>query len=288
VLEGTRVLLLGASGQLGSAIRQGWRGLHIASPSHAALDVTDPEALAAAIRETSPSIVVNCAAFHNVERCETDAQSAFAANALAVNALAEICAQRDCTFVTISTDYVFDGTLGSAYTEDDAPRPLNVYAASKYAGELLALRLQSKAYVVRTCGVYAVGGSTSKGHTFVERILAQARAGETVRVVRDQTVSPTYAPHLAAGLLQLLRSGAPYGLYHMVNDGAVTWYDFAAQALQLAGIRHPIDPISYKDWNSRVRRPEYSALQNARLREQGISMPSTREGLQAYLRDAPK
>jgi dTDP-4-dehydrorhamnose reductase len=280
-----RVLLLGGSGQLGGEIRRLWTGLELIAPPHGELDITRRPALESAVATYAPDAVVNCAAFHNVERCEAEPHSAFAANALAVNAMAEICAQRGCLFVTMSTDYVFDGALGRPYTESDRPNPLSVYAVSKFAGELLVQRLQSAAYVVRTCGVYATRASTSKGHTFIDRIITQARAGEAVRVVRDQTVSPTYAPHLAAGLLQLLQSGADYGVYHMVNEGAVTWYDYACEALRLAGIEYDLKPVSYKDWPSRVRRPEFSALENAKLHGSGITLPSWQEGLAAYLRD---
>lgn len=279
------MLLFGGSGQLGGEIQRSWSGVEFIAPSHADVDITDAQAVAAAIERAAPDTVVNCAAFHNVERCESEPQSALAANAVAVNAMAEACAQNGTRLVTISTDYVFDGELGRPYTEADEPRPISAYGVSKYAGELLALRLQAPAYVVRTCGVYAVRASTSKGHTFIDRIITQARDGEQVRIVRDQTVSPTYAPHLAHGLLQLLQSNAPYGLYHMVNEGPVTWYDYASEALRVAGIDHPIEPVSYKDWPSRVRRPAFSALENAKLHELGIHLPSWREGIAAYMND---
>ena len=199
--------------------------------------------------------------------------------------MAEACAARGTVFLTLSTDYVFDGESVRPYTETDRPRPISAYGVSKYAGELLALRLQAPVYVVRTCGVYATRASTSKGHTFIDRIVTQAKNGEPIRIVRDQTVSPTYAPHLAQGLLQLLRSGAAFGVYHMVNEGAVTWYNYASEALRRAGIDYPIEAVSYKDWPSRVRRPAFSALENARLHELGISLPSWHEGVAAYTRD---
>lgn len=280
-----RVVLFGSSGQLGGEICRIWTGRDLICPSHGEVDITDTAAVERAIREHEPDAVVNCAAFHNVERCESEPQNALAANALAVNALAQACAERGIRFVTISTDYVFDGELSRPYTEEDRPQPISAYGISKYAGELLVLRLQSPAYVVRTCGVYATRASTSKGHTFIDRIITQAKSGEEIRVVRDQTVSPTYAPHLAQGLLQLLQSGAPYGLYHMVNEGAVTWYDFASEALRVAGVDSAIEPVSYKDWPSRVRRPAFSALENAKLHEIGIHLPSWRDGIEAYMRD---
>lgn len=281
----SRVLLLGGSGQLGGEIRRGWTGVQFIAPAHDELDITDARAVAQAIERHAPDAVVNCAAFHNVERCEAEPLNALAANAVAVDAMAQACVQRQAVFLTISTDYVFDGELRRPYTEADVPHPLSAYGISKYTGELLVLRLQSAAYVVRTCGVYATRASTSKGHTFIDRILSQARAGETSRVVADQTVSPTYAPHLALALRQLLESNAPYGLYHAVNEGAVTWYDYASEAVRIAGIDHPIEATSYKHWPSRVRRPAFSALENAKLHELGITMPSWREGVAAYLRD---
>jgi len=279
-----RVLLLGGSGQLGSEIRRLWAHSEIAAPGHAELDIADTSAVGKAIDVHSIEAVVNCAAFHNVERCESEPEKAFAANALAVNAIAELCAERAVTFITISSDYVFDGALGRPYNESDAPRPLNVYGASKYAGELLVQRLESPAYVVRTCGVYGLRPSRSKGYTFIDRIIAQARAGEALRVVSDQTVSPTYAAHLAHGLLQLLQADAPFGLYHMVNEGAVSWFDYACEALRAAGIDHPVEPISHKEWESGVRRPAYSALENGKLHALGMMMPSWRDGVAAYLR----
>ena len=269
---------------MGTEIRRLWQ-TEIVSPSHAEVDITDPRAVEAAIKASGPDLVVNCAAFHHVERCEDEPQKAFAANALAVNAMAERCAQDGIRFITFSTDYVFDGTLGRAYTEADTPNPLNAYGVSKFAGELLVRRLQSDAFVIRTCGVYSTRTSTTKGYTFIDKIVAQSRAGDPVRVVTDQVVSPTYAPHLAQAVAQLLEANARPGLYHAVNEGAVSWYDYASEALRVAGIDRPIEPALTKDWNSRVRRPPFSALENAKLHALGIRMPDWRSGVADYLRD---
>lgn len=279
-----RVLLFGGRGQLGTEIRRLWQA-DIVSPAHDEVDITDAAAVEAAIQASSPAAVVNCAAFHNVERCEDEPHNAFAANAVAVNAMAERCAERGIRFVTFSTDYVFDGSLGRPYTESDTPNPISAYGISKLAGELLVRRLQSPAYVIRTCGVYGTRTSTTKGYTFIDRIIAQARAGESLRVVRDQTVSPTYAAHLAQAVAQLLESQAAPGLYHAVNEGAVTWYDYASEALRLAGIDRTIEPVSYTEWKTRVRRPPFSALENTKLHALGITLPDWREGIAAYLRD---
>lgn len=276
-----KVLLLGGYGQLGVAIRRCWQA-EIAAPRRDEVDIEHREQVEHAMAAFSPDVVVNCAAYHNVEQCEQNAGLAFAANAVAVGALAELCAQRGARFVTFSTDYVFDGTAGRPYTEADAPHPLNVYATSKLAGELLTLRLESAAYVVRTCGVYGERESTGKGHTFVQRILAQKGAGEPVRVVNDQTVSPTFAGDLADAVFALLDRDAPYGVYHAVNEGAVTWYDYAREALRLAGLDDTIEAVSYRSWGSKVRRPQFSALENARLHSVGITMPDWSTGLRRY------
>jgi dTDP-4-dehydrorhamnose reductase len=280
-----KILLFGGFGQLGSEIRRLWRQAEIVSPAHRDVDITDTDGVRRCIEGVKPAAVINCAAFHNVERCEVEAANAFAANTLAVNAMAESCAAHGIRFVTFSTDYVFDGELGRPYTEADAPHPVSVYAASKYAGELLVGRLQSDAFVIRTCGVYGTKVSPTKGYTFIDRIIAQARGGEPLRVVSDQTVSPTYAADLAVAVWSLLGSNAAPGMYHAVNEGAVTWYDYAREALRLAGIDVLVEPISYKDWKSRVRRPAFSALENSKLHAAGISLPDWKAGIASYLRD---
>jgi dTDP-4-dehydrorhamnose reductase len=277
-----RVFLIGGAGQLGTEIRRDWTRDEIVAPSHAELDIEDTEAVASEIDRARPDAVVNCAAFHNVDRCEEEPERAFAVNALAVERLARACAQRDAAFVTISTDYVFDGNANRPYVETDPPHPLSAYGASKLAGELLVERLHARALVVRTCGVYGVRPSASKGHTFVDRVIAQARARETIRIVDDVFASPTFAGHLASAMRALLERGAT-GLYHVANGGPVSWYDFAAEALRQAGIAYPIEPIGAAAWKAPARRPAFSALGSAKLGELGILMPGWREGIAAYL-----
>ncbi|MFN2450464.1 MAG: dTDP-4-dehydrorhamnose reductase [Candidatus Baltobacteraceae bacterium] len=278
-----RAVLLGGAGQLGSEIRRTWSGVDILAPARRELDITDAAAVHAFVLAADAGAVVNCAAFHNVEQCEREPDKAFAANALAVDGLARASEQAGARFVTVSTDYVFDGGASRPYTEEDTPAPLNAYGVSKYAGELLVRRLQMQAYVVRTCGVYGMRESAGKGHTFVDRIVAQKREGQPLRIVSDQTVSPTFAGDLADGIRALLESGAPAGVYHIVNEGAVTWYDYAREALRGAGLDDTVEAIAHKDWKSDVRRPVYSALENARLHQIGISMPDWRAGLRRYL-----
>ncbi|HTU69737.1 MAG TPA: dTDP-4-dehydrorhamnose reductase [Candidatus Baltobacteraceae bacterium] len=277
-----RVLLIGGSGQLGTEIRARWRDDTIFAPSHAALDVLDGAAVGRALAAHRADLLVNCAAFHNVDACESQPAAAFAANASAVDAMAGTCRQHDAAFVTISTDYVFDGAKNAPYTEEDVPRPLSVYGVSKLAGELLVLRGETKAFVIRTCGVYGAAASRSKG-TFIDRVIKQAQAGETIRAVSDVIASPTFAGHLAQAIRSLVASGK-YGLYHACNAGAITWYDYAKKALELAEVDGAVEPISASEWKVAARRPSYSALANSKLETLGIVMPGWKEGIAAYLK----
>lgn len=278
-----RALLIGGSGQLGTEIRRTWTRWEIASPSHAELDIENGDAADAFIAREKPDVVLNCAAFHNVDRCEAEPDRALVVNAIAVERLARCARDNGAAFVTISTDYVFDGTARVPYTERDCPRPLSAYAVSKLAGEQLVARLDSRALVVRTCGVYGVRPSAGKGHTFVDRVIAQGRAKEPIRIVNDVTASPTFAGHLAEALLSLIESRAT-GLYHAANAGPVTWFDFAVEALRQAGVDHPIEPIPASSWKSPARRPAFSALDSGKLRAAGFDMPGWRDGIAAYLR----
>lgn len=281
------VLLLGGSGQLGSEIGRLWNDVEIIAPPGSEVNVENAEAVRRAIEQYRPSLVINCTAFHNVDRCETEPDRAFEVNALAVEQLAQCCRESDCGFVTFSTDYVFDGELGRAYSESDRPNPVSAYGVSKYAGELLVQRLRSKAFIVRTCGLYGMRVSSSKGYTFIDKLINNARAGQALRVVNDMTVSPSYAGHVALALRELIQTER-YGLYHMANAGATTWYDYATQALRAAGLSNAIEPISYKSWESTVRRPPYSALENAKLGVIGITLPPWQSGIADYFRDKPE
>jgi dTDP-4-dehydrorhamnose reductase len=278
-----KILLIGGSGQLGSEIRARWTDDTIVAPAHVELDLEDANDVASAMRAAQAELVVNCAAFHNVDVCEERPDRAFAVNALAVDRIAAVCEDFGIAFMTISTDYVFDGLASQPYTEEDRPQPISVYGASKLAGEQLVLRRAMRAYVVRTCGVYGIHASKSKG-TFIDRIIAQAKAGETPRVVRDVVASPTYAGDLASALRALASTNA-YGLYHACNAGPVSWYDYARAALDLAGVKKSIEAISAAQWKAPARRPAFSALENARLGTLGIAMPTWREGVAAYLHD---
>jgi dTDP-4-dehydrorhamnose reductase len=274
------VLLIGGQGQLGTALRAGRD--HIVAPTHAEFDITsgDFDGLLDAVR---PRALINCAAFHNVDRCEREPMAAFAANAVAVDRMAAACAARDIVFVTVSTDYVFSGDADRPYREDDAPSPRTAYGTSKLAGELLARRYPSRSIIVRTSGVFGTTGTSSKGYTLIDKVLAQAERGEVTRMVADMTFSPTFAPHLARALWDLIERDA-FGLHHVTNEGECTWYDFIRTAFAKAGLADaPLEPIDYALLNNPTRRPRYSPLANTTFADYGIApMPHWSHALDEF------
>lgn len=279
----TRVLLIGGSGQLGTAIAKRWNDCKIVAPPRADLELGSYEQLRAALERACPEVLVNAAAFHDVDCCEEQPERAFEINAVAVGKAAALARERNVVFVTISTDYVFDGAATLPYSEDDAPHPLSVYGASKLAGEYLTQHLGERAFVVRTCGLYGAAAPGNRRRSFIERILTHEAQAGPLRVVADVIASPTFAGDLADALRRLIETDS-YGLYHAVNVGAVSWYEFACEAVRQAGAELTIEPIAAADWHARAARPRFSALENARLGCLGIAMPSWRAGITGYLR----
>jgi dTDP-4-dehydrorhamnose reductase len=280
-----RVLVIGGSGQLGREIVAALDDHSVSAPAHADLDIEHGEAVLAALERVRPTLLINCAAYHHVDRCEAYPERAFAVNALAVDRVAAACALAGAAFLTFSTDYVFDGTARTPYREDDRANPLSAYGASKLAGEQLVRRHGERHFIVRTSGVYGRIGSSVKGYTFIDRVLRQAEAGEMVRVVDDVTFSPSYAPHVAAAARVLVEREA-FGTYHITDAGETTWHGFASEAFALRGLAVRPTPVSSSAFPMVARRPRYSALAHEGIARAGLPvMPSWRDGLVEYLRN---
>jgi dTDP-4-dehydrorhamnose reductase len=281
------VLVTGAGGQLGQALcrrlgsRLAWAG------GRGELDVRDAAAVRRLLDEVRPDVVVNASAYNKVDAAESEPGEALAVNAEGPLHLARAARERDALIVHVSTDYVFDGRRTEPYGEDDRPNPTSAYGVSKLAGELLVASAAPQHLLVRTSGVFGAGGSKAKGGSFVERILARARAGEPLRVVSDQVFSPTYAPDLAGGILALLDAGAR-GLFHVTNQGSCTWNEMATAALEMAGPRVPVQAIRTDELGAPARRPAYSVLDNARYRGLGlVPLRPWREALREMLATGP-
>ncbi|TMI82347.1 MAG: dTDP-4-dehydrorhamnose reductase [Bacillati bacterium ANGP1] len=279
-----RVTVLGARGQLGHDLVAELRGCDVTPLTHADLDVCDADGVRAALRSIRPHVVINTAAFHRVDECETDPARAFAVNTFAVRDLARACADRECVLVHVSTDYVFGGEKPTPYTEEDAPKPLNVYGVSKLSGEYFVAALCPMHFIVRTSGLYGLAGASGKGGNFVETMLRLARAGTPIRVVDDQVLTPTYTADLAQAIASLIRTEA-FGLYHINNSGQCSWHRFAATTFELAGLKPELSAITTQAFGATARRPLFSVLAHKKFaRLTSNWMRPWQEALKAYLR----
>ncbi len=277
-----KTILLGGRGQLGTALRGVLPGPAI-SPTHDEFDIVDGD-INALLTEERPTLVVNCAAFHNVDRCEREPVAAFVTNAVAVDRMSAECAKRDIVFVTISTDYVFSGDARRAYREHDATDPRTSYGVSKLAGEQLTRRHGSKHLIVRTSGVFGTTGTSSKGYTLIDKVLDQAEHRAPTRMVADMTFSPSYAPHVARAIHDLISARA-FGTHHVTNVGSCTWYEFVKEAFAKAGLGDaPLEATTYAAMGHSTQRPMYSPLENTTFARVGIApMPTWQDALDEFL-----
>ena len=278
-----RVAVVGARGQLGAAlVHEFGREHEIAAFGRAELDISDEAAVAAILSGVKPDVILNAAAFTNVDAAEDHPIEALNSNAFGVRALARAAAVHDATLVHYSTDFVFEGKAEVPYVETDSPNPQSVYAASKLLGEWFALDAP-RAYVLRVEGVFGTtpGGGPPKGSA--AGILNSLRADGTAKVFVDRTITPSCVTDVARATRQLLELSAPAGLYHCVNSGVTTWLEFAEEMVRLLGIDARLTPVHLADVNLRAKRPVYCALSNAKLHALGIEMPTWQESLKKYL-----
>ena len=279
-----RVAVIGSRGQLGSdlvAVLQSHEAFEVIPLTRAQADCTDAEAVRKAVLQFRPSIVVNCSAFVRVDECEDQPQQAFAVNALGALHVARACAEANSICVYISTDYVFDGSKAEPYSESDLTYPVNVYGASKLAGEILVRQTVPHWLVVRAASLFGRTGARGKDGNFVETILAKAKTGEPLRIVNDVQMSPTYTRDAATALVGLVDAGTD-GIVHLTNAGACTWHEFAEQILDLVGLRVSIDPVSSEEYPTSARRPKNSVLRSERSL---VKLRSWKDALKEYLTD---
>jgi dTDP-4-dehydrorhamnose reductase len=280
-------LITGAGGQLGSecALLLAAEGQAPLTFSKEALDVADEAAVVSVFERVRPQVVINCAAYTRVDRAESEPTEAHRANARGPEVLARACAAVDALLVHVSTDYVFDGTAGTPYTEETPTHPLGVYGKSKLLGELAVVRYAPRHLIVRTAWVHGVGGGN-----FVRTMLRLATEREELRVVDDQVGAPTWTRDLVAGMLALVTASAPSGFYHVTNSGVASWYDFAVAIVEEASrLGWPIAtrrvvPIATVDYPTPAVRPAYSVL--SRRKSEGVlgrPFPHWRVGLRGML-----
>jgi dTDP-4-dehydrorhamnose reductase len=259
-----KILLSGAGGQLGLELAEllPGRGHEVVALDRKGLDVADTQAVEGAIEEHTPEVVVNAAAFTNVDGCEEATDLAYSVNALGPRNLAQACERRGCDLLHVSTNYVFDGRGERPYEPFDPPNPISAYGRTKLAGEEHVMRLTNRWYVVRSAGVYG------RGHNFVRTMLRVAGERDSLRVKDDEFISPTYARDLAEGIAGIIGDGR-YGLYHLTNAGSCSWYEFTREIFRLAGVETEVVPIPGSEYPLPAARPAngvLSALGSPKLR----------------------
>ena len=274
------VMITGAAGQLGEAMSAQLAGRHeVVALDRAKLNLADADATLDSVAAICPDVIINCAAYTDVDGAERDPSAALTANAWAVRTLARAAIDISATLVHFSTDFVFDGSQEQPYIEEDPPGPRGAYAASKLLGEWFAASVPSH-YVLRVESLF--GGPRAKSS--VDKILDNLKAGREVRAFADRTVSPSFVDDVVAATLALLEQKAPAGLYHCVNTGWTTWSGLAHELARI--IEQPDAPIVDIPMASAslvAPRPKFAALSNAKLTALGITMPTWQDALRRHI-----
>ena len=274
-----KILITGAGAQLAAPVAAEYaEHADVRALRHADLDITNAAAVRQAVSSFRPTHVINCASYNNVDGAEDDSRAALSANAFGVRVLARATAEADAALIHYSTDFVFDGRGSRPYTEEDAPNPGSVYAASKLLGEWFALEIP-KGFVLRVASLF--GGKPAKSS--VDRIVDALVEGREARVFSDRTASPSYVFDVAAATRAIAERGTP-GLYHCVGTGQCTWHELALEAARLLGAEQgaKLVPVRMADVPLRAARPKYAALSNAKLTAV-FPMPAWRDALARYV-----
>jgi dTDP-4-dehydrorhamnose reductase len=285
----SKILVTGANGQLGNEIRRLCRnfpGLEFIFTDVDMLDITNPDAVSVFMEASRPAIVVNCAAYTNVDGAEVNVKNVRKINSLAPQVLAAACAMQDAFLIHISTDYVFDGESTKPYKEEDETNPISVYGNSKLEGEEKIKTVFDNYLIIRTSWMYS-----EFGHNFVRSIIALAKERESLEIVSDQFGSPTYARDLANCIIDIIiksilnpKAYLP-GIYHYANQGTCSWFDFAQEILNITDIKScKLIPVSTDQYPAVAKRPKYSVLDTSKVRESfGIGIPNWRDSLRECL-----
>lgn len=283
-----RIIITGAGGRLGAALTREWKaaGLDVVGFGRQELDLAQPERMRSVLEPLEFGVLVNCAAQTNVDRCESHIEEAMQINAHAVRTLGEICAAKGARCIHISTDYIFEGTKSTPYTEEDEVVPVSQYGASKRAGEIALLETSAGHLVARVAWVFGPDRSS-----FIDQMIERARTSESVMAVCDKVAVPTYTLDAAALLRPLLFDVPAGGVVHVCNDGECTWQEYAQHAIDcaaeagLALKTRTAGPLKMADLKSFIaRRPPYSAMSTARLtRLTGLKPRPWRDAVREYV-----
>lgn len=278
------ILVTGANGQLGHAINKMSHDSanHYVFTDVAELDITDREAIRQIMSEEKVDVVMNCAAYTNVDKAEDDEETARLINCDAVENLAVVCKEVGATLIHVSTDYVFSGEGCIPCTEDMPLDPQGVYGKTKLEGEEAIQRVNCKYLIFRTAWLYS-----ENGHNFVKTMLRLTKERDIVNVVFDQVGSPTYASDLAEAIFRIVEDrtyGDNQGIYHYSNEGVCSWYDFAKMIAEFGGHKCDIRPCHSDEFPSKVKRPHYSVLDKTKFKQTfGSEVPYWKDSLKVCI-----
>jgi dTDP-4-dehydrorhamnose reductase len=281
-----KVAVIGANGQLGADIVRAFaeNGDAVTALTHQEIELLNADSVFKSLRELTPELIVNTAAMHHVEKCESEPDRAFAVNAIGARNLALAAREIGAVLIHVSTDYVFDGAKKSPYSEQDTPRPLNVYGNSKLAGEYFVRSTTEKHFVLRTSAIYGKHPCRAKGGlNFVELMLKLAKERSGMRVVDNEIVSPTPTADIAKQIVALSRTDA-YDLYHATSEGSCSWYEFAREIFALTNTKTNLEVAGPNEFPVKVPRPSYSVLENCVLKKKGLNVfRPWQDGLRDYI-----
>ena len=275
-----KVLIIGSEGMLGHDLVDILSAENeISTTTIYTLDITDINKTIKTVKEINPDVVMHAAAFTDVNGSESKQDLAYKVNVIGTRNVAVACREADSALVYICTDYVFDGTKGSSYYEYDQTNPLSVYGKTKYLGEVYIRDILNKFYIVRTAWLYGFHGPN-----FITTMLNLAKTNDSISVVNDQIGSPTYTLDLAKAIAELIKKPA-YGIYHITNSGSCSWYEYAKEIFDIAGIEIEVKPVSTEEYPQPAPRPKYSVLENYNWKMEGFGeIRNYKEALRAYMK----
>ncbi len=280
-----KVGVIGANGQLGHDVVAEFtkKGGEVIALNHDVIDISNAGSVQKVFSEIKPQIVVNTAAMHHVETCESEPERSFAVNGLGAKNLADVSNKLAITLIHISTDYVFDGSQKTPYSETDLPAPLNVYGNTKLAGEFFVQSATENYFILRTSGLYGDAPCRAKGLNFVELMIKLSKEREEIRVVDNEVLTPTSTLDLAKQIVALSQT-QHYGLYHCTAQGFCSWYQFAKKIFELTDASVKLSIADPKEFPAKVPRPYYSVLENKHLKKHQLDfMPSWETSLATYI-----
>lgn len=277
-----KIVVIGSTGQLGTDLIKVLQHKHeTIGLTHQDIEVTDYNSCLI-LKAHHPDVIINTAAFHRTDQCEEEPLKTFSVNALGARNITSVSKEIEATTIFISTDYVFDGSKKEPYTEDDPPDPINTYGISKVAGEHYT-KQNPKHYIVRLASLFGVAGASGKGGNFVETMIKKAEKNETIRVVDDMWMSPTYTKDAAAVIKKIIELKLPYGTYHATNQGYCTWFQFTKEIFKLLNLNPALTPMKTEQLQMKAKRPKFSALKSIKLPKHSVQIRKWKEALHDYL-----